>query len=181
MEPNTNPIRNLFTNLNRNQRIALGLGIIVLIVIVAFLPQLFQTIQKSDDSETGTVDNPKTENYIDEQGYTVNKETYTNEQGEEIITGTRTDPYGNVTTLDPDLITTYFPYQVMREHKDWDSTFRFYLSIDEDNKIIHANMEDCDVEQDKIMVHSYINSIPINLSDYSIEYELISTNTDCRE
>lgn len=181
MEPNTNPIHNFFSNLNRNQKIALGLGAVILIAIIALIPQPFQTSQKSGSDETGTIDNPKAENYTDEQGYTVVKESYTNDQGEEVITGTRTDPYGNVTTLDPSLITTYFPYQVMREHKEWNSTFRFYLSINENDKIIYANMEDCDIEQDKKIISDYIKSIPIDLSEYSVEYSLTDVNTDCGE
>ena len=182
MESNTSPIRGFFSALNRNQKIVLGLGVVALIAVIAFLPQLFQISQKSDDNETGTANSSKTENYTDEQGYTIVKETYTNDQGEEvIITGTKTDPYGNVTTLDPSLITTYFPYQVMRAHKNWESTFRFYLSISEKDKKIYADMEDCDVEQDKRMIQDYIDSIPIDLSDYYIEYSLTSTDADCRE
>ena len=172
---NPSPIQNLLTNLKPNQKIAIGLGLIILIAVVIFLPKLFQGHQNSDDTTSGAT------SYVDEQGYTVTTETHINDQGEEVVTGTREDPYGNVTTIDPNLITTYFPYQVMRQHKEWTSTLRYYLSINQSDKIIYANMEDCDVERDKALILDYINSIPIDLSEYTIKYELTRTDVDCGE
>ena len=181
MESSQNPIYNLFTNLTRNQKIALCLAVILFISGIIILPQLFQTNQSETNNNDELSNSPKVESYVDEQGYTVTTETITNSKGEESITSTRTDPYGNTTTTDPDLLTTYFPYQVMRQHKEWTNTLRYYLSVNETKKTIHAIVEDCDIDQDKAMIQAYIRSIPIDLSDYTVEYELNSVDADCGE
>lgn len=181
MEPdNTNSIQNLFTNLKTKQKIALFLGIIIIILAAVLLPWLFHNSQNSPDESEAT-DTSKTESYDDEQGYTITTETYTNDEGEEVTTSIRTDRYGNTTTMDPDLLTSYFPYQVMREHDESIKTLRYFLSLDNSTKTIHAIMEDCDIENDKALIQEYINSIPVDLSDYQIEYEFSSTDTDCEE
>ena len=175
MDYNSHPFQNLLTNLKPNQKIAIILGIIILISIIMVLPNLFQ-----NNGDIGGNPN-ESESYTDDQGYTISTRTEINDRGEEVTITTREDPYGNVTTTDPSLITTYFPYQVMREHKEWTSTLRFYLSISQTDKIIYANIEDCDIENDKKLIQDYINSIPIDLSSYSIEYEITSVDTDCGE
>ena len=69
----------------------------------------------------------------------------------------------------------------MRQHKEWTNTLRYYLSVNETKKTIHAIVEDCDIDQDKAMIQAYIKSIPIDLSDYTVEYELNSVDADCGE
>lgn len=175
METDSNPIHSLLTNLTTNQKIGFGLGIVIIVLIIVLAPTMLQGLFVNNTA----TDEPVTETYTDEQGNTVTVETYTNDQGEEVVTGTREDPYGNITTINPDLITTYFPYQVMRDHADGDPTLRYYLAIDEASGLIRVIMEDCDVENDKILIQQYINSIPFDLSGYKIEYELSSVDTSC--
>ncbi len=182
MEEASSLLHNLLRNLSIKQKIVIVLGIVLIVGLTAFAFFYLQANEAGNSESRSTNDNDTaTETYVDEQGYTVTTETHVDDSGKEYTTTTREDPYGNITTADPDLITTYFPYQVMREHKEWTSTLKYFLTIDEDTKIIGADMEDCDIENDKRLIDQYIQSIPIDLSDYTIEYNLISVDTDCGE
>ncbi len=170
----------LIHNTTTKQKVVAILVIISLVImgiIISYVASLPTGSSDSGDTEgNGSAVN---ETYVDENGYTITTEVNIDENGEEYTVTTREDPYGNVTTTDPNLITTYFPYQVVREHDDWDPTLRFYLSINEDSKTIYADMEDCDIENDKKLIAEYIDSIPIDLSAYTIEYKLSTIDTSC--
>ena len=119
--------------------------------------------------------------YADGDGYTYNEEMITNEAGETETIWTKTDEYGNTTTMNPEMITTYFPYQAVREHADGSASLRYYLSVEEGNTTIDAVIEYCDVENDKILVEQYVNAIPIDMSAYTINYEEFSEDANCGE
>lgn len=132
------------------------------------------TTYVNDDGETVTENS-----YTDEAGETIRSEVITMQDGETIVEGTKEDEYGNVTTLNPELITTYFPYQVMREHEDWPATLRYRVSVDEENKVINALVENCDEENDRKLVREYLKSIPIDLKSYEVKFETFSEDSIC--
>lgn len=96
-----------------------------------------------------------------------------------MVIETKEDEYGNVTTVNPELITTYFPYQAMRDHEEYGSTLRYFLSIDEGSTVIDAVIEYCDVENDKALVQQYIDAIPLDLSAYTVNYETFYEDARC--
>lgn len=169
-----NNISNLFANLSGKQKLALTL--VALVVISAVIVIIFMALSSSGQSDS---DEEKAGSYVDDNGYTITTEETTNDEGETVLITTKEDEYGNVTTTDPDLITTYFPYQVMREHKNYDPTLRYYVNINEDTMTINAMVEECDVEADKALVREYIDSIPIDLSAYTLNYDIFSTDAIC--
>lgn len=121
-----------------------------------------------------------TENkYIDKSGEVIRSEIVTMQDGETIIEGNKEDEYGNFTTLNPELVTTYFPYQVVREHEGSSPTLRFFVDADEDRKTINAIVEYCDEENDRKLVREYIKSIPIDLSKYEVKFETFSEDAIC--
>lgn len=171
--------RNLIHNLTKKQVIAIVLGLVFLVIVAIVLSNIASSPTGSSNDNDTNEDSSANEVYVDENGYTITTEVNIDENGEEYTVTTREDPYGNVTTTDPNLISTYFPYQVMREHVDWNPTLRYFLYINEESKTIYVNMEDCDIENDKKLIAEYIDSIPIDLSAYNIEYELSTVDTDC--
>lgn len=185
-------LSNIFNNTTRKQRIGFGIIVVVIIVLLVILVVLVMNSSQDDsvnDEEgqqaDGVVDVTE-DTYVDDQGYTVTQETTTYADGGKVITETKMDEYGNVTTVDPSLITTYFPYQVVRKHTSedlidagFDSTLRYSLHLDEESKTINAMIEDCDVEGDKALVEQYISSIPLDLSAYTVNYETFSEDAFC--
>lgn len=187
-------LSNLFKNMTKNQKIGVLVVIAIIVILIIILASLMaggeQIIDgavsngETEQSEDGT--SVEEETYVNDEGYTVTKEITTYADGGKIITETKEDEYGNVTTVDPSLITTYFPYQVMRKHTSEDLldsgfeyTLRYSLSLDEGAKVINATIEFCDVEGDKALVQEYINSIPLDLSAYTVNYETFSEDAFC--
>lgn len=180
-----NPIKNLWKNLTTSQKIGWGLGVVIAILLIVLLAVMMSG--QSGKSGTTEEENITEETYTTNDGntYTVTTETMENGSGEEVEVSTKMDEYGNVTTTDPNLITTYFPYQVMRQHEGelvelgFDSTVRYSLNLDEENKVITAMIEDCDQEGDKELVERYLSVIPIDLSAYTVEYEVFAEDAIC--
>ena len=187
-------LSNLFKNMTKNQKIGVLVVIAIIVILIIILASLMaggeQIIDgavsngETEQSEDGT--SVEEETYVNDEGYTVTKEITTYADGGKIITETKEDEYGNVTTVDPSLITTYFPYQVMRKHTSEDLldsgfeyTLRYSLSLDEEANVIHATIEFCDVEGDKALVQEYINSIPLDLSAYTVNYETFAEDAFC--
>lgn len=127
----------------------------------------------------GASSDPDVATYLDEDGNTIIRTVVTNSDGTKTVTEIKRDAYGNVNTTNPNMISTYFPHQVMREHEDGESTFRLYLSLDEKTKVINAVTEGCNEEEDKALVKEYIESVPLDLSDYTITYEEASEDVGC--
>ena len=179
MEQQGYSIGNLWGNLSAKEKLGLALGVLIIIGLIVVL--VFTVLNPSSEEklEPGT---ETEESYVNEWGDVVTKKTVVSEDGEATVTETKKDEWGNVTTVDPNLITTYFPYQVAREHKEWVPTLKYYLYIDEENdKLIHASIEDCDEEGDKALVQEYINSIPLDMSEYKVEFQTFSDDADCGE
>lgn len=185
-------LSNIFKNTTRKQRVGFGVILAVVVVLLIVLIVLVMNnpqdndVDNEEEQQTNSVVDVTEDTYVDEQGNTVTQEITTYADGGTIITETKTDEYGNVTTVDPSLITTYFPYQVMRKHTNEDLidfgleyTLRYSLHLDEDAKVINATIEYCDVEGDKALVQEYINSIPLNLSGYTVNYETFSEDAFC--
>lgn len=184
-------LSNIFKNTTRKQRVGFGVILAVVVVLLIVLIVLVMNNPQDNDidneeEQTDSVVDVTEDTYVDEQGNTVTQEITTYADGGTIITETKTDEYGNVTTVDPSLITTYFPYQVMRKHANEDLidfgleyTLRYSLYLDEDAKVINATIEYCDVEGDKALVQEYINSIPLDLSGYTVNYETFSEDAFC--
>ena len=176
-------IKNLFNNLTTKQIIIFGASIIVVILLLVLSIMLSGDSGSTEDGGFGNENSSEVatgeETYTDEQGYTVTKVTTTDENGDIVVVETKMDNYGNVTTVEPSLITTYFPYQIMREHEGMESTLRYFLSINDEEKTIDALIEYCDEEGDKALVQEYINSIPIDLSSYTVNYESFSEDAIC--
>ena len=187
-------LSNLFKNMTKNQKIGVLIAIAIIVILIIISASLMaggeQIIDgavsnsETEQSEDGT--SVEEETYVNDEGYTVTKEITTYADGGKIITETKEDEYGNVTTVDPSLITTYFPYQVMRKHTSEDLldsgfeyTLRYSLSLDEEAKVINATIEFCDVEGDKALVQEYINSIPLDLSAYTVNYETFAEDAFC--
>ena len=173
-----NSMGNLWDNLSGKKKLGAVIGGALILSLLVVLVAMFAVGSGVQGGTEGMVNGT----YEDEQGNIVTVETTVNENGERVTTRTKTDAYGNVTTVDPALITTYFPVQVMREHAEWTPTLRYYLYIDEyDKLLIHAMVEACDEEGDKALVQEYIDSIPLDMSGYKIEYQVVETDTDCGE
>lgn len=183
---NSLSIRNLAHNLTMAQKLGLGFGVVIVALVIVFLSFMIANITEEAGGDEEQIEEipevVESVAQLEEDGYIVTIDTVTNEEGTTVITGTKEDEWGNVTTINPNLVTTYFPYQVAREHEGYDSTLRYYLNIDEENdKVIRAMIEDCDVEGDTALVQQYINSIPIDMSGYTVEYQTFSTDSDCGE
>lgn len=177
-------IKNIWRNMTRRQKIGAGLFLVIIVLLIAFLAVLANDfVQTQNNGEDGGEQAEEVEEtYTDDRGvtFTVTEEEVVEGDGETIISGTKMDEYGNVTTIDPNLITTYIPYQVMREHNGWVSTLRYALSFNEDNAfVIDASIEFCDEENDKALVQQYLDSIPVDLSGYTINYEPFSEDAIC--
>lgn len=176
-------LSNLFKNTTKGQKIGVGLFLLIAVVLLIVLMTLLSDSFLSDNEEVEQTEEPTEEvveeQYVNSQGYTVTKKTTIYPDGEESVEETKMDEYGNVTTVDPDLITTYFPYQVIREHSDWGPTLRYYLSINYDDNVINALIEFCDVDEDKTLVQQYLDSIPLDLSAYTVNYEIFSEDAIC--
>jgi len=187
---------NVLRNMTKKQKIGAVVFLAVIIILVIILMFLMFGDQQATDESSGDGDsvgqneaaNVKEETYENDDGYTVTKKTTIYENGETVVTETKMDEYGNVTTVDPDLITTYFPYQVMRKHTSeelvdsgFDYTLRYSLDLDEEARIITAIIEYCDVEADKALVQQYLDSIPLDLSVYTVSYETFSEDAICEE
>ena len=203
MNDGNNVFKNISEKLTKPQKVGVVLGIVIIVLLLVFVLLLTDglfnggggseleeevveetyvedgdtVIKETRRDEEGNVTVVETREESD--GSTVTVETYTNTEGDVTTTGTKEDAYGNVTTLDPALITTYFPYQVMREHEGGDPTLRYYVAVDEGSKTISALIEACDEEGDKALVQQYINSIPLNLSSYTINYESFDEDAIC--
>lgn len=186
-------LSNIFKNTTKKQRIGFCLIVAVVVILIIILVALVMSggspsKDNGGEEESGDqVENVTEDTYVNEQGYTVTQKTTTYKNGEKEITGTKTDEYGNVTTIDSNLVTSYFPYQVMRQHTNEDLinsgfeyTLRYSLGLDEGGaKVINATIEYCDVEGDKALVQQYINSIPLDLSEYTINYETFTADAFC--
>ncbi len=157
---------NILRNMTKKQKIGVAVFLAIVVILVLVLILLVMSGQQAVDETT------------DDDG----------SSGETVVTETKMDEYGNVTTVDPDLITTYFPYQVMRKHASeelvdfgFEYTLRYALDLDEEARIITAIIEYCDVEADKALVQQYIDSIPLDLSAYTVNYETFSEDAICDE
>lgn len=194
-------LKNALTNLTTKQKIGIGLAItLVLVLSLALIALISSNIGQDNTTEEDEITSyinedgyevsvetytdeeggkTKIETYTDDEGRIITIETHTNTSGETTVTGTKEDEYGNITTIDPNLVTTYFPYLVVREHSDAEPTLHYYVGADENSKIIRATIEYCAVEEDKALVEQYIRSIPIDLSSYTIEYTISETDIYC--
>ena len=166
-----------------------------LVVVIALLIILVVLLTSGSPSDGGVDDDTGQEEgvvdvtedtYTNEDGYTVTQEIKTYADGGKVITETKVDEYGNVTTVDPSLITTYFPHQVMRQHtsKDlvdagFEYTLRYSLQLDEDAKAITATIEYCDEGGNKALVQEYLSAIPLDLSEYTVNYETFTEDAFC--
>ncbi|MBR3246702.1 hypothetical protein IKF87_02360 [Candidatus Saccharibacteria bacterium] len=170
MKNDDNATRNLLHNLSVKQKV-------VILLLFSFIILVAIVLATTDFSSKGQSDNSNDDSAV---------------YGEEDVTGettyytyspsraTRTDQYGNVTTTDPGAITTYFPHQVMRHHENTDPTWRYSIElVDDDEQLIYVTVEACDEENDKNLAKQYIESVPLDLSGYKIEYEAINLDTDC--
>lgn len=176
-------IKNVFKKMKKSQIVGIVLFVVILVlalVLVGLLaekPQDGNSTSGDENGESSTV----VETYTGEDGYTYTKEIVTDENGDATIVETKTDEYGNVTTVAPGLITTYFPYQVMREHSDYIATLRYSFAVDEESKTITGLVEYCDAEGDKALAQEYLNSIPMDLSEYTVIYDVFSEDAFCTE
>ena len=182
-------LSNIFKNTTKKQRVGFFLFLIVVAILFIILIALVMsgTSDNSDEGDSdGQTESVTEDAYVNEQGYTVTQVITTNADGSQTITETKMDEYGNVTTTDPNLITTYFPYQVMRRHTSEDLinsgfeyTLRYSLGLDEAEKVINATIEYCDEEGDKVLVQQYLDSIPLDLSEYTVNYETFRADAFC--
>ena len=182
-------LSNIFKNTTKKQRIGFFLFLVVVVILfIALIALVMSGVSNNGDEEnSGNQTEGVTENtYVDEQGYTVTQKITTNADGSQTVIETKMDEYGNVTTTDPNLITTYFPYQVMRRHTSEDLiysgfeyTLQYSLGLDEEEKVINATIEYCDEEGDKALVQQYLDSIPLDLSEYTVNYETFRADAFC--
>ena len=128
---------------------------------------------------TGSNQESASTSYYDEDGNVTIKTTTITSDGKKIVTEIKGDGYGNFTTTDPNLISTYFPYQMMREHEDGDETFRMFLDVNEEEKVIEVTMEGCSEEENKELAQEYIDHVPVDLSAYTVSYELVGEDVIC--
>ena len=171
-----NSLSNLWDNLSGKKKLGVVVSALLALSFLVVLVAMFAVGSNVQGGPEGMINGT----YQDEQGNIVNVETTVNENGETVTTRTKTDEYGNTTTVDPNLITTYFPYQVMREHAEWTPTLKYYLYISDDNNmVINAMIEACDEERDMALVQQYIDSIPLDMSGYTVEYQTFDTDADC--
>lgn len=188
---------NILRNMTKKQKVGAVVFLVIIVVLALVLILLVMSGQQAADETTGDdggntgqsdVASVKEESYVDDEGYTVTKEITTYTDGSTSVNETKMDDYGNVTTVNPELITSYFPYQVMRKHTSedlvesgYDYTLRYSLGLDEEARTIMATIEYCDIETDKALVQQYIDSIPLDLSAYTVNYETFSEDAICDE
>ncbi|MBR3236327.1 hypothetical protein IKF92_01430 [Candidatus Saccharibacteria bacterium] len=80
--------------------------------------------------------------------------------------------YNNTYSLD-----LYLPYVVDSENED--ATSNVYVYGNENDKTINVEVSACDPEKYKKMAMDYLESTPIKLSDYTINYEVSYTDIEC--
>ena len=155
METNSNPIHNLLTNLDRNKKIALVLGIVIIVVLLGFI-LLSIPKNQSDDNNPGTQttddqDTPISTEYNKDHEYT---------------------------------LTDYLPMSDVDYVKDTDGDYNVveYWSISENTAVekgIVITVDSCNVEENTAAAKEYLESTTINLSEYSIVYQTSISEIPC--
>lgn len=75
----------------------------------------------------------------------------------------------------------YLPHLIYPEGEDSDSNLapNIYIDGDEYNKTIDIMVSVCDADKFKKQAMDYLNSTPINLKEYTIEYEINDVDVEC--
>lgn len=79
-------------------------------------------------------------------------------------------------------INLYLPYIVNPEGYDKEDAVLapdIYIDADESEKIVEVMVSACDADKFKREAMEYLNSIPVDLSDYKIEYNINNINVEC--
>ena len=88
------------------------------------------------------------------------------------------DSFCQGTYRNTDSLSLYLPHYVYPEGHD-DVAPNYYISGDEDSKTIIIAVSDCNIERFKMEAWDYLNSIPIDFSEYTVEYETNSMDVEC--
>ena len=75
----------------------------------------------------------------------------------------------------------YLPYSIYPEEGDEEEVVApdVYINGDEDRKIIDVMVSKCDVDSFKKKATDYLKTLPIDLNDYTINYEINDINVRC--
>lgn len=80
-------------------------------------------------------------------------------------------------------ISLYLPYIVNPEGYDVEDDEvlapNIYIDADEDKKIVEVMVSVCDADKFKQEAMNYLDSIPVDFSDYTIEYNINNINVEC--
>ena len=156
MEPNSSPIHNLLANLDRNKKIALVLGIVIIIVLLGFILLSIPNSQSNEDNDTDaqTTDDQDTlvsTEYNEDHEYTLND---------------------------------YLPMSDVSYVKDAEGDYNtvIHWSISENTAIekgIVVTVDSCNVEENIAAAKEYLESTTMDLSKYSIVYQTDISDIPC--
>ncbi len=78
-------------------------------------------------------------------------------------------------------LSLYLPYKSSSEEANTDSLLApdFYIDGDQNEKYLDIMLSMCDVERFKKEAWDYLNSLPIDFSEYTINYRINEVNVEC--
>lgn len=77
----------------------------------------------------------------------------------------------------------YFPYEVYPERDESQAgeslAPNYILNVDEENKVITIMVSSCNVDRFKSDALNYLDTVPIDLSDYQLDVQINNVNVEC--
>lgn len=181
-----NSLQNLFQNLTKRQKIGILISLFLIIILLFYI---FFITQNSSENTSQNNEEDATESEINIEEINYNPDSSTKESSnnyiQELINNDyqykKSDPnYYLEHTTNPELLSTYLPHIEYRYYILDETQYRsvYFYAFQKDEKTIEIMVEKCDEEQDKIRANNYLNSLPLDLSQFTIEYN-INTEAYC--
>ncbi|MBQ2623447.1 hypothetical protein IJG12_03995 [Candidatus Saccharibacteria bacterium] len=160
MERNPNPLRNLMNNLSSKEKIALGLGLVIIIGFLVCVVLWLSGSQPRDNSDSS--DSTST---TDGQNLSVSTEY--NEEHEYTLSD-------------------YLPYSEYDYKRNIDGDYFVveYWAVEENTaaeKGIVVSVDSCESEKNTAAAKQYLDSIPMDLSSYDIVYRTNTIDVPCNQ
>lgn len=186
MQDNSFSIKNLFTNLSKQQKIAAGLILPGILIVLAIMVPIINSAQEGfEDYELGDHDSSNESDTTvgvgqkwDSNTTNTNDDDNNDSETVEVPVSTSYNDDHEYTLID------YLPYSayVFLDYDDADDTSRVYYSIEENTAIekgIVISVDSCDVEGNTAAAQEYLKSIPVDLSEYTVVYQTHTGEVPC--
>lgn len=152
--------QNLYNNLTQKQKIGI-VAIFFVIVIILVIVGIAVSTQQSENKDQLLDDSSE---YIEDEDY-----------DPDYVDPEKTPIEGG----DQSSIETFLPHAVFVEEEDF-SALRYYIEEDaESDNVINVMFSACDEATSKTLAQEYLDSIPLDLSGYTINYEPVEEDAYC--